>query len=116
MEDIVLESVRNDVAQVGADLKLIAERVIDEGISDYPVFVVTQEPVDFGRMIFDRDEISLNWFFQATILEDFVKRDLVTREHLGEFQAAFDDPRERACIFVLTPEVQQFVFLPYDIA
>lgn len=115
MQDIVLESVRNDVAQVGADLKLIAERVIDEGISDYPVFVVTQEPVDIGRQIFDRDEISLNWFFQATILEDFIKRDLVSREHLGDFQSVYDNPKEKACIFILTPEVQQFVFVPYDI-
>lgn len=111
----ILESVRNDVAQVGEDLKTIALQVIEEGISEYPIFLVAQELIPFGRQIFDRDEVSLNWFFFASLLEEFMKKQLITKEGVKEFQRAYKDPKERACIFIITPELVQFVFVPYDI-
>ncbi len=111
---IILESLNNDIALVGEQLKEIAQRVIDEGISDYPVFIASQEMVDIGKPIFDRDEVSVNWFFNASILEDFVRRDLVKRENLGRFQRTFGDPAEKACIFVITGMDGQFVFVPYE--
>ncbi|MCI4670911.1 MAG: hypothetical protein MRZ79_22435 [Bacteroidia bacterium] len=112
----VLESVRNDVAQVSDDLKAIALQVIEEGISEYPIFVAAQEIIPFGRQIFDRDEVSLNWFFYASLLEEFMKKDLISKEGVKGFQKAYNDPRERACVFIFTPEVAQFVFVPYDIS
>lgn len=111
----VLESIRNDVAMIGDDLKLIAENVIEESISEYPIFVVAQELIPFGRQVFDRDEVSLNWFFFASLLEEFMKKNLISREGVKDFQKAYKDPKERACIFIITPEIAQFVFVPYDI-
>lgn len=111
----VLESIQNDVAQVGDSLRMIAQRVIEEGISEYPVFIAAQEWVDLGKPIFDRDSVQLNWFFNASILEDFVRKNIVTADRVKDFQKAFGDPNERACVFVITPEVQQFIFVPYDI-
>lgn len=111
---IILESLNNDIALIGEQLKEIAQRVMDEGISEYPVFVASQEIIDIGKPIFDRDEVSVNWFFNASILEDFVRRDLVKRENLGRFQRAFGDPAEKACIFVIANESGQFVFVPYQ--
>lgn len=111
----VLESIQNDVAQVGDSLRMIAQRVIEEGISEYPVFIAAQEWVDLGKPIFDRDSVQLNWFFNASILEDFVRKNIVTADRVKDFQRAFGDPNERACIFVITPEVQQFIFVPYDV-
>jgi hypothetical protein len=111
----ILESIQNDVAQVGDSLRVIAQRVIEEGISEYPVFVAAQEWVDVGKPIFDRDAVQLNWFFSASILEDFVRKNLVKADRVKDFQRAFGDPSERACIFVITPDVQQFIFVPYDV-
>jgi len=111
----ILESVRNDVAQVGDDLKTIASQVIEEGISEYPIFVVAQELIGFGRQIFDRDEVSLNWFFYASLLEEFLKKEIISKEGVKEFQKVYDDPLKRACIFIITPEIAQFVFVPYDL-
>lgn len=112
---LILESIQNDVAQVGDSLKLIAERVISEGISEYPVFIAAQDWVDLGKPIFDRDSVQLNWFFNASILEDFVSKDIVKTDKVKGFKAAYGDPLERACIFVVTPELQQFIFVPYDV-
>lgn len=115
LNPLVLESIQNDVAQVGDSLKVIAERVITEGISEFPVFIASQEWVDLGKPIFDRDSVQLNWFFSASILEDFVRRDIVKTDKVKGFKQTYGDPLERACVFVVTPEVQQFVFVPYDV-
>lgn len=115
LNNLILTSIRNDVAVVGSQLKAIAERVIEEGISEYPVFVASQQIIDIGKPIFDRDEVQINWFFSASILEDFLRRDLVNNAKLGEFQAAFGNPMTTACIFVIAEEKGQFVFVPYDI-
>ena len=112
---LILESLRNDVAQVGKSLQKIAETVIEEGISEYPVFVASQEFIDLGRPIFELDEFQLNWYFTISILEDFLKRNIVQGERLKGFKKTYGDPRERACIFVVTPEDARFVFVPYDV-
>lgn len=113
--DLILESIRNDVAQVGEDLQVIAKRVIEEGISEYPIFVAAQQLVDIGKLIFDPERANLNWYFFASILEDFINRDIIQRSKVKEFQDAFGDPLEKACIIVLTEEQMQVVFVPYDI-
>ncbi|MEO1385410.1 MAG: hypothetical protein AAFV78_19500, partial [Bacteroidota bacterium] len=74
---MILESVQNDIALIGKDLKVIAQKVIEEGISEYPVFIAAQDFVDIGKQIFDRDSVQLNWFFYVSILEDFTRREIV---------------------------------------
>lgn len=116
VSELILESIRNDVAQIGPQLKVISQRVIDEAISEYPIYVASQEVIDIGRAIFDRDSIDLNWFFTATILEDFVHRGLINRTKLREFQNTFGDPKETACIFVITETGEgHFVFVSYEV-
>lgn len=111
----IFESLQNDVAQVGEHLKQISARVIEEGISDYPVFVAAQQILDIGKPIFDRDTVVLNWFFSASILEDFVRRKIVLEGNLQTFKRTFGDPKEKACIFVVTNDDARFVFVPYEV-
>ena len=116
IEDPILESLQNDMYQVGKEMKEIAHKVIEEGISEYPVFVVSQQIVDIGRPIFDKESNpQLNWFYYASLLEEFVKKDIVMAENLGQFKRIFNNPSEIACIFVITQkENARFVFVPYE--
>jgi hypothetical protein len=113
LDELLLESLRNDFAEVGSTLKALALRVIEEGVSEYPIFVASQELVSLGKPIFDQDLMQLNWFFSASILEEFVRKQIVEPGKLARFRKAYENPEERACLFVVTPEVMQFVFLPY---
>ena len=114
-KDPILESIQNDVAEIGDQLREIASRVIEEGISEYPVFVAAHQWVDLGRPIFDRDAVQVNWFFFASILEEFVQKKIVLQDKLRAFQRTFGDPMETACIFVITESEARFVFVPYSI-
>ncbi len=113
---LILESIRNDVDTVGEQLREIAEQVIEEGISAYPIFVVSHEQHPIGKPVFDPDSSTLNWTFHASILEEFIQREIIRKERVVAFRKAYENPRERACIFVLSPEQAQFVFVPYDLA
>ncbi|MEM6344831.1 MAG: hypothetical protein AAF927_13150 [Bacteroidota bacterium] len=115
LDPIILESIQNDVALIGPQLKVISQRVIDESISEFPIYIAAQEMVNIGRAIFDRDSIDLNWFFNATILEEFLHHGLISQTKMADFRRTFGDPKEKACIFVITGEEGHFVFVPYDV-
>ncbi len=115
-QNLILESIRNDVDRIGEQLKEIAAKVIDEGISSFPVFVAAHQHHEIGKPIFDPDSSTLNWTFHASILEEFIQKEIVRKDRIMAFQKAYEDPEKRACIFVLTPEFAQFIFVPYDLA
>lgn len=114
-KDLILESIRNDVALVGPALKTISAKVVEEGISEYPLFIASQEYVDIGKPVFDRDSVQLNWFFNASILEDFTQKRLISPDKAANFTRTFGDPHEKACIFVIKGESAFFVFVPYNV-
>ncbi|MEZ4826115.1 MAG: hypothetical protein R3C61_07450 [Bacteroidia bacterium] len=112
--EIILESIRNDMAVVGRSLYTLAQRVIEEEISDYPIFIASQDYVDIGKPIFDRDVVQVNWFFNVSFLEDFVKKGLIQAERANQFKRTFNDPSRKACVFVISEDTGRFVFVPYD--
>ena len=113
--DLIVESIRNDLTQVGDDLQYLAHQVIEEDISAHPIFIASHDYIDIGKPIFDRDHTPLNWFFNATILEDFIRRDLIKADKVPEFRRAAGDPKETAAIFVIVEDEGRWVFVPYDI-
>lgn len=113
--NLILESIQNDMAIVGQDLKAIAGQVIDQGISEYPVFIASQQLLDLGKPIFDPETAGLNWFFRATILEDLVQRDIINKSKVNEFRKALGDPQLNACVLVVREEGTQVVFVPFAI-
>ncbi|MDX2246239.1 MAG: hypothetical protein SF052_05665 [Bacteroidia bacterium] len=114
VSEIVLDSIRNDMAVIGKSLHILAQRVIEEEISDYPIFVASQEYLDIGKPIFDRDVVHVNWFFNISFLEDFLRKGLINSDKTHQFKRTFGDPLKKACVFVITEESGQFVFVPYD--
>lgn len=113
---LILESIRNDVARVGIQLKDIAAQVMEQGISDYPIFVASHDQHLIGKPVFDPDASTLNWTFHASFLEEFVQKGIIQKDKLSAFYKTYHEPQERACIFVLLPEQAQFIFAPYELS
>jgi hypothetical protein len=60
-----------------------------------------------------KEKDHLNWNYNVSILEEFVKRGVVKEDKLEDFLETFGDPEERACIFVVScPTEGGFVFVP----
>lgn len=114
MENTVLESLHNDFAQVKSILQPLAQRVIEEEISEYPIFIASHEWVEMGKPLFSRDDMPLNWYFYASIIEEFLKKNIIKKENVDSFKSTYGDPEERACIFMIIGEEAKFVFIPYE--
>lgn len=112
---IILESIRNDVDQVGHQLKDISMKVIEEGISSFPIYIASHEHHQIGKPIFDPDSSTLNWTFHASIIEEFIQKDIIPKDRVNAFQKAYEDPETRACIFILDSDLMQIVFIPYEL-
>lgn len=114
-ENSALDAIRNDLRIIGTVLRTFSIHVISEEISQYPVYVAFQDAVSIGKPFLTKEKDHLNWNYNVSILEEFVKRGVVSQEKLEDFIETFGDPEERACIFVVLPEEGGFVFVPYDI-
>jgi hypothetical protein len=114
IDEIALESLQNDFETVKEYLQVISERVVNEGISEYPIFVASREWVEMGKPIFSREDMQLNWYFYASLLEEFIKKDIIKRDKVTAFKKAYPDSDEKACIFVVVGNEAKFAFIPYE--
>lgn len=109
-----LEAIRNDMRIIGATMRAFSLHVISEEISQYPVYIAYQDAVSIGKPFMTKENDHLNWHYNVSILEEFVKRGVVAEDKLEDFLETFGDPEERACIFVVLPTEGGFVFVPYE--
>ncbi len=114
-ESLALKAIRNDLAIVGKTMREFSAHVINEDISRFPVYVAFQDPVAIGKPFLTKEKDNLNWNYNVTILEDFIKRGVVVENKVEEFIQTFGDPEQRACIFIVLPAEGGFVFVPYDV-
>ena len=89
-----------------------ADTVIDQNVSDYPIFVVHQQQVDVGIPLFDREKVKGNWSINVSTLEEFVTKQLIEDAKVEEFKNLFADPSTDLCCFVLSELGARFIFMP----
>jgi hypothetical protein len=111
----VLASIRNDIRMVGEVMQQFAQHVVNDEVSQYPIYVAYLEEVSLGRPFLSREQHHLGWNYNASILEEFVKKGVIDREKVPAFRETYGDPEERACIFVVLPQEGGFVFVPYEL-
>ena len=109
-----LGTITADFARASDVLRDTSEAIRDRAHSKYPIFVFSREPVALGALLLNGPDRLMQWHVFASSLEEFTQRGLVEQgEGEAMFQAAYKDPDEYACLFVVDPEFMEFVFLPY---
>lgn len=108
-----LELLKDDLAFYNDMLKEVSADILDEGFSKYPVFIAHQEPVKIGEMIIDATEYQRSFNVSATVLEELVERNVVTKDREASFQEAFKDARKFMCVLLVTDKGASFVFVPF---
>ncbi len=109
-----LLSLRSDLKKVGEYLKEIAEAILDNEISEFPLFIVHRErAISLGRAVVLAEKSGTYWSFNASMLEELVGRGIIQADKVEEFRTLYKDARYYACIFMLTPETMNVVFSPF---
>ncbi len=88
-----------------------ADAILEKEVSSYPILVVHQQQVELGVPIVLREEVKGNWSVNASTLEEFTMKQLITAEKLEDFQGIYKDPHEYLCLFVISELGFQFIFM-----
>lgn len=90
-----------------------ADTVLDQDVSEYPIFVVHQLSVDLGIPLVQRNEAEgVKWSVNASTLEELVTKQVVTTDRVDSFKKIYKNPRANICLFVLSDLGAQFIFIP----
>ena len=89
-----------------------AEVIHDQEVSEFPIFVVHQHTVDIGINIVDRENVKGNWSVNASTLEEFSTKQVLSPEKIEDFKLVYKNHQGELCLFVLSELGANFVFLP----
>ena len=92
-------------------LKEASYQVRSRKFSQYPVFPICKDRLEWGQMLYDKDELGLQWSYYISMLEEFVQRGIVADEE--QFKSVYKDADEFCCLFVVDKLFVNFVFVPY---
>jgi hypothetical protein len=106
-----LGTISKDFVKVADNIQEASYQIRSRGFSDFPIFPVCKEEQPIGQLLIDKDKLNLDWNYYATYVDEFLQRGVI--EKVEEFKAAFKDPDEFCCLFVVDKEFTNFVFIPY---
>ena len=107
---------QKDFEQISETLENIADQMIRENISRFPIFVVTQMDINLGIRIASPQQSGTLYYYHVSFLEELTKKGVVDSEKIVDFRKTYSDPFQKACILLIQPNKMEFVFLPYDYA
>lgn len=103
-----------DFARVSDLLKEACYQLRARQISLFPIVVVAAQQTALGAWLYGPQqpaELDLTFFYHLSLLEEFEQRDLV--QDREAFMAAWKDPDEFCCLFVVEPDFTNFLFIPW---
>lgn len=112
MDKIKLRFLEQELMQFTAILGKAADTVLDQDISNYPIFVAHKQDVEIGIPIIDRSKENSEWNIHISTLEEFVSRSLIDPTKIDDFRKVYKPPTEQLCFFVLSEFGATFNFLP----
>jgi len=106
-----LGTISKDFVLVSDAIKEASYAIRKRGFSDFPIFPVSKIEIPVGQLLIRKYEVGTDWNYYASFLDEFVQRKIVEDEAV--FKAAYKDPDEYCCLFVVDEEFTNFVFIPY---
>lgn len=111
-----LGTISKDFVIVSDTLKEASYQIRDRGFSDFPIFpIALYEVPQVGQLLIGKEEVAAEWNYNASYLDEFVQRGIVSKDKEQDFKDNFKDPDEFCCLFVMDGDFTNFVYIPYPI-
>ena len=108
-------NLQNSLSPLMPVLGKVADTVLGEGVSSYPIFVVFQgaQEIGLGLPLVQAEEGGQqNWTIHISTLEEMVSRQIVGMDRVDRFRQVFKDPTGHLCMLVWDQGEARFIFLP----
>lgn len=106
-----LGTISRDFVKVADTLKEASYQIRKRDFSPFPIFPVCKVDQPIGQILIDSSMGQTEWKYYASYLDEFIQRELIEDEE--GFKAAFKDPDEFCCLFVVDTDFTNFVFIPF---
>ncbi|HYG18550.1 MAG TPA: hypothetical protein VD816_06455 [Ohtaekwangia sp.] len=107
-----LGTISEDFVKIADTLKEASYQIRRAGFN-FPIFPICKEAQPIGQLLLDQHRNGTAWNYFASFLDEFLQRGLVTADKQENFEAAYKDPDEFCCLFVIDQQFTNFVFIPY---
>ncbi len=92
-----------------------ADTILDQDVSNYPIFAVFNEQLSLGLPIVEGQEGESNALsINATTLEELVTKNIIEMSKVDNFRTVYKNPRDFFCLFLIDQDNAEFIFLPRD--
>lgn len=108
------EQLKKELSPYLKTLQKAAEVIQTQEVSIFPIFVIHQHTVDIGINIVDREAVKGDWSVNASTLEEFVTKQILSPEKVEDFKLVYKNHDGEICLFVLNDLGANFVFLPVE--
>lgn len=109
----ILDSLREDIEFYNASIKEVALEILDNDISECPIFIAHQIEINLGQVIMDKNDYNRNWTISTTIIEELIQKKIISEDKVKGFKSIFKDPRKYICVFLISDKSENFIFIPY---
>jgi hypothetical protein len=110
-----LGTISQDFVKISDTLKEASYQIRKRGFSEYPIFPVCKIEQPVGQLLIDTKANDTLWNYSASFLDEFVQRELVTKDKEDAFKEIYKDPDEFCCLFIVDEEFTNFLFIPYPV-
>ncbi|MBK8954006.1 MAG: hypothetical protein IPM34_00410 [Saprospiraceae bacterium] len=90
------------------------EIMLDQELTNYPIFILHQQELEMGVMLIEAGPDSGLWSVHASSLEEFSVKNIILEDKIADFQKVFNEHQGHFCLFVLSELGAQFIFYPRD--
>lgn len=112
MKSTVLSKVEKILKSYRKPLSEAAATIREQDVSNYPIFVASQLPLELGIPLLGQEQMTEGWAINASTLEEFHAKQIIDTDKIDDFRALYKSHADDLCIFTTTEEGVKFIFIP----
>ncbi len=113
-QELVPDSLLDALKAYGITLVQASRAIRKEGATKYPIFVVTQETPKAGVPLIVGANYKKEWNVNASSLEEFYVKKIMTKEATEQFRKIYKDPEKFFCVFMVSFDEVKMLYIPID--
>jgi hypothetical protein len=111
-EQSILKALEKLLKKYSHILTDAADTIRTQDISNYPIFVATQQEVEIGIPLILKGQLGDNWEIKASTLEEFHAKQIILTERIDAFREVYKKKSDELCIAALMEDGAKFLFIP----
>lgn len=108
-----LNALKSDIDFFSQSIKEVAVDMVNEGFTQFPIFIASEHEVKIGELILARADFARDNDIYASTMEELVERKVIDIAKQQDFKESYKNYKTHCCVLWLTPTSAQFVYIPY---